>query len=687
MTVSIERESELQAILSNLPIDSGDDLEPAINLVEILRPAAANNTAEAAENLKILIHLLKNHPIYCQGLRNYLLNIFSSKSSMRAFTELGIHSSAGFFTETIRKATYKFLPPAYTEDRLMYVMHRIFYKMDDFIWVNAIKTELWGNLFQILNYTEPHLLKAGHPNLNQLLNCILILSQRITAIGLEPEIVEKLPEIELFHSPFMVQSREISVYIEKFNDPVFERTTADNDYKHIIVMLNQCEEYIALIRKNKNKFGTSLHLTHLLLRAVQNIERLRMFLKLVHFTKEQFPFEDEAVFFKLLIRAENKKYSLREHFSNNLQYLAFQITEHTGKKGDKYITSTRKEYGKMLKSAMGGGFIVGFLTIIKAVIYRQSLSLFGRAFLFSMNYSLGFILIHVTHSTLATKQPAMTASRFASTLDIKGSKSHSIANLVEMIVRLARSQFIAFIGNIIIAFPIGLGLAWLIGEVSGNPFVYEEFAVKTIKEIHPWKSLALFHAAIAGVFLFLSGLISGYYDNLNVYRKIPERIRQHQKLREWMGAENLMKFANYIEQHLGALAGNFFLGILLGTMGTVGIILGLPLDIRHVTFASGNFGLAFASLDFQLPDYTIIITCFGIALIGLVNFIVSFGLTIIMAMKSRNVTFRETRELFQMLWTRFLFTPLDFFWAPRQRNEQIITKDDKNISPLKDLDK
>ena len=36
-------------------------------------------------------------------------------------------------------------------------------------------------------------------------------------------------------------------------------------------------------------------------------------------------------------------------------------------------------------------------------------TLFGKAFLYSLNYAAGFILIYLTGATLATKQPAMTA--------------------------------------------------------------------------------------------------------------------------------------------------------------------------------------------------------------------------------------------------------------------------------------
>ena len=48
-------------------------------------------------------------------------------------------------------------------------------------------------------------------------------------------------------------------------------------------------------------------------------------------------------------------------------------------------------------------------------------------------------------------------------------------------------------------------------------------------------------------------------DNLAVYRKVGPRLKQHHRLKRWMGQQRLDKFANYIETNLGALAGNFLL--------------------------------------------------------------------------------------------------------------------------------
>jgi site-specific recombinase len=64
----------------------------------------------------------------------------------------------------------------------------------------------------------------------------------------------------------------------------------------------------------------------------------------------------------------------------------------------------------MLRAAIGGGFIVGFLCIFKLLLSKLETSGFGHAFYYSLNYSLGFIAIYIFGFTLATKQPAMTAA-------------------------------------------------------------------------------------------------------------------------------------------------------------------------------------------------------------------------------------------------------------------------------------
>lgn len=653
-----------QQFLEELKIEETADRQSLVRLVNLLRPKDPKNSESAKMHFGSLLSVVVENPELAQKLKSLITNLFYSRNSVRTFTELGILSAAGFYGETWKKIVHEILPEAYPAGGLMQELHEIFHRKSDYLWIEAIPSSQWSALLSALGFLNTDSLPAKNAQLKQLLNSAMVLAQRITAIGIEPEIVEKMPEIEHFDSPFMVISREMTLYVDKLLQPGFERYPIDGDYKHIQVMLTQCEDYVKLIRKNKKRIGTSLSLTYALLRISQNIERLRLFLKMIHQVKKPHDFYHEIQFFKQLIKAENTKHSLRLHLSQNLGMLAFQITEHTSRKGLHYITKSRGEYWRMLRSALGGGFIVAFLCIFKNIITGFALAPFGRAFLYCLNYSGGFIIIHLTASTLATKQPAMTASRVAASMD-EGEKHSRMHNLVDVLVRLSRTQFIAFLGNIIMAFPIAFALAWLYQYFAGEPFIDKMAVKKNLHDLNPHQSMALVHAAIAGVFLFLAGLISGYYDNLNIYAKISQRLQNHRVLKRVLKPRQLLALSSYLDQHLGPLAGNFYLGVFLGSAGTLGYFLGLPIDIRHVTFASGSFGLSLASLS-TLPDIAVVLdSILGIFLIGFVNFVVSFGLTTLMALKSRNVHFRDSGLLLKTLLLRFGTNPSEFFYPPR----------------------
>jgi site-specific recombinase len=640
--------------------DKSSDLLLAV--VDRIRPPKGNLDL-AKDNLNIFKDGLKKNPELILMFRSYLKALFHHKQYIQILSESGILTGKGFFPEAFERINTYFLPKVYDEMDVMAIFVTIFHQKWDYLWVKDIPNEDFAEFFQLLGWTEIENLSEEDRLISQSLNSILVLSQRISALGLEPEILSKLPELEYFDSPFIVQNKSVFEYVDQFQkDDGFNKTDQNTDYKHLMVMLSQCEDYLLLIRKDKKKFGTDLHLSYMLLRLSQNIDRLKSLLKLVSKSEDKSNFQGEIELLKILVKAVNRKNSLSDHIEENVNLLAFQITEHAGKTGEHYIANSSKEWWNMLVSSMGGGFIVGFLSVIKVLIYYLKLPLFGEAFLYSMNYSFGFIGIHLTHSTLATKQPAMTASKLAAALDeVEKPKSVALGNLSEFVVKIFRSQFIAFVGNVIVAFPVAFLIAYFYHYFTGSHIAGQDKAFKLISEMNPIHSLALFHAGITGVFLFLSGMISGYYDNKNVYNKIPQRIRNHKGLIRIFGQKRTDSFSVYIDNNLGSLAGNFFLGVFLGSMGSLGIIFGLPLDVQHITFASGNFGLAFASVGEQLTLNEILLTVSGIFVIGGMNFLVSFSLAIFVAIKSRKVTFKQSRKLFGILMLRFLKNPHHFF--------------------------
>jgi site-specific recombinase len=200
---------------------------------------------------------------------------------------------------------------------------------------------------------------------------------------------------------------------------------------------------------------------------------------------------------------------------------------------------------------------------------------------------------------------------------------------------------------------------------TGHHLANPEKVQLLLHDLDPIHSLAIFHAGIAGVCLFLSGLISGYYDNKALHNRISERLRQRRSLQWLLGEKRLQQFTTYLDGNLGALAGNFYFGIMLGSMGTLGFILGLPIDIRHITFSSAYFSFALVGSDYSLPLSTIAVSLAGVIGIGFTNLIVSFGLALLVAMKSRGLDFQQLFPLGRLVLCRFRQNPTRFFWPPK----------------------
>jgi site-specific recombinase len=307
------------------------------------------------------------------------------------------------------------------------------------------------------------------------------------------------------------------------------------------------------------------------------------------------------------------------------------------------------------------------IKILLSYLHRAPLI---EAAIYSMNYSLGFMLVHVLHFTIATKQPAMTAARIAAALHEgeqrgKGHRQADVESMAALVNKVFRTQVVAVLGNLATVIPISFLLALGYWYLFGHHLVNPDKARHLIHDSHPWESLALLHAAIAGVWLFVSGLVSGYYDNKALYTRMAQRVQQLHGLRRLLGKERLARFGAYVEDNLGGLMGNAVFGILMGTTATAGFLLGLPLDIRHVTFSSANLAIGFVGLDYQVDTQTLGIALLGIALIGMVNLLVSFGLALWVALRARKIRFYHGFKLLRALGSRLRAAPVDFFIGPK----------------------
>jgi site-specific recombinase len=95
----------------------------------------------------------------------------------------------------------------------------------------------------------------------------------VTAIGLEPELVRVYPDIERFESPFLHLNAAVLSYADSYRQALADGTALAEDDKHILVLLEQCEEILGKIRKNASRNGISVNLTYQALRLLQSLNR------------------------------------------------------------------------------------------------------------------------------------------------------------------------------------------------------------------------------------------------------------------------------------------------------------------------------------------------------------------------------------------------------------------------------
>ncbi len=558
------------------------------------------------------------------------------------------------------------------EDSVVELVGYLFDKRSDERWLANIKKDKWDELVELLKVDEQHLNLVATAK-NSILNAIIILSYRISGIGLHPDLMEFYPQMLNYSASFVAQNQEAVLYVNQYREAHELDTLTDItpekavDPAPLLVMIEQCEDIVATIRKRIYKTGISIRLTNMMLRLDQSLQRMRILTELV---ADNYDKRDQALIelIQALITTASRRYSIGYLIDNNTKLLSRKVTENASRVGEHYISTDKSGYQKMFKKASIGGFIIAFMATLKILAYNLALAPMGRAFVNSMIYGLGFVFIHIVHGTVATKQPAMTAAAIASTIsDGSGKKSHQLNKLSELVVDILRTQFVAIMGNIMLAIPVALiiSFAWL--QYTGAPMINTDKAAHLLHDLDPFHSLALPHAAIAGVYLFLSGLIAGYYDNLAVYNQIGARIQRHKLLQYLLPKTWLQRLGGFIEANLGAIMGNFLFGVFLGSTATIGYLFGLPIDIRHIAFASANLAHGLFNISANQWDWQIVfISILGVALIGMVNLMVSFSLALFVALRSKEVKFMEWSRLTKQLFSHMLTHPSDFFW-PRDK--------------------
>ncbi|MBH1960447.1 MAG: recombinase [Flavobacteriia bacterium] len=606
-----------------------------------------------------ILDFLRANPDVTENFAFYINHVFEGKPFNLSLTEANILSENAFFPEFKKRLLNKILPAVEHENTVWFLVDATSVRpTKDLQYFQNLPEEQLSEFFQLLRIDDLII----RPKVKQeLLFSMNILAWRVIGNAMDVEVVNMAPEYRNFDNPFLALQNELDRLNENYGEnPDFILNSKDVHYKQIKVYLEQCLDFVTLAFKNSAKYGISGKINQSLIKIRQQLNRMSDIHNVMVIDEDEDVVRKSKQLFFHILDYKSHKNNLVDLVSDSTTLMSHLITNHTAETGTHYITSSRRDYMSMFLKASGGGIIVGCLVVLKLFYGSLPGSDFSHAILYATNYAMGFIMIYLMGFTLATKQPAMTAATMAKVLSEGENTQKNYVDFAHLVSTVFRSQFIAFMGNVALAFPVALAIIYGLDVLFQQNFAAEK-ATKILQDHDPFHSKAIFHACIAGFFLFISGIISGNIGNSSVFYSIPKRIAKNPFLNYFLGKKSAENISDYYARNSAGIISNFWFGVFLGITGPVGLFLGLDLDIRHITFAAGNIALGFYGKGFMVDSYTVWISVITVFLIGFFNFAVSFGLSMVLAFRSRKVNFGEVTEIYKEIFRYFMKNPLRFF--------------------------
>ena len=610
---------------------------------------------------KILYRYLQQDEVAGKTISTLLCRWLSSVRIYPTLITIGIFSRSGFSHE-FRHRLYERINPAYKDcNDLRDVLALLFCGRHDGDWLAAIPLSDWLRLLSVVRRrTEPSVAETCSRHLrNESLYAIEMLSVWVAAEDLDRDLIRLEPKLLDVDSPFVGLMREVSDWLD------YQRGERQNyDGSHLAVMLSQCRELIERLRRKGTGAGTgsSMDVAHLLERLKQTLDRLERLMALftarnrIHSQQRMLLLSNEIA----VAVVEQRK--IKPLWRSSVKMLARSISQNSSRHGEHYITRSRSEYRTMFYSAAGGGVLIALMALLKIYIGSLPGSHLWHAVLASLNYGIGFVIIHMLHFTVATKQPAMTAASFAQAVERSSSGRAVSQKLAQLLVDVVRSQGVAVFGNVLVAVLLAGLISWTYARYHGMPLLAGHAVAYQLKSVAVFSTPALLFAAIAGVWLFCSGIIAGFFDNRADYLNLKMRLREHPLLKRLLPAAWRQRLADYLHQHYGAMMGNFCFGWLLGMTGWFGHLTGLPLDIRHVAFSSANLGYAAVSGELGVVSFTG--NLLMVLMIGVVNLLVSFSITLWVALRSRDAEVDNPLQIIACVLDILKQKPKSLFFPP-----------------------
>lgn len=587
--------------------------------------------------------------------------ILDETDGVSLFAQAGLPTDRGLFSETFDRFFRIVLPAPREETDLAKLFLRLFpsqYEVDHFFSLPLDRLKYMASLIAPVQHPE-----AWEKAAWSLQDAFYLLAARVQGLGLSEKLRIRGQGGPVRQSPF----RRLAVSSDALLEAMRSKADAAEAAQNWKAVVADCRAELEIIVTHLDRRGVNLDVVYAMDVIEQSLKRMEMISGVLVAQPGPPKMITSLRLLRDVIHGRLHDRSIAGLAENSFRLLAKKIVEWAGKTGEHYVTNNREEYRQMWFAALGGGLLTVGTAAIKLMVTHRGLPPFVEGFLAGLNYAVSFVLMHVFHLALATKQPSMTGAALASILH-RCRDTEKSDELVSYVQRIVRSQLAAAFGNII---SVGAGavvfsLFWK--WAFGQPFLPVKTAEYAVTSMNPIRSGTIFYAMLTGVILWLSSLAGGWIENWAVYHQLPRAIAEH-RLGASFKPETLQQFSQSFSQNIAPWGGSIALGFMLGMTPTVGQFFGLPLDVRHVTLSTGTLALGITSRGMEVLGRGVLIwAVLGIAVTFVMNLGVSFYLALRLALRAQDISRSDHLEILGTLWRRFRSAPREFFLPPAQNS-------------------
>ena len=609
-----------------------------------------------ATRLRLLLQLLERQPEAHRYLAQTLRSIVRDTEALDLFADTGLPQGAGFASELLSRLVSRLLPaPPETRD-LADVFDRLFPRDAATGWLEQLDAELAGQIIELFHHAEAPEEGGWNALQTDLEDAMVQLADRICVVGSNREVRARLRKVAFRELPFQKLTPAVEALLSRreAGTPFSELAPEFNVVRGVA---DACDRAVDEVIGQLEKTGVSTALVYDIERLRAQVRRLELLLEA--WSSPVLAAERKVAILAELVRQNHARRGVRELCRQNLHLLTRRIVERNAETGEHYVARNGREYADMLRSAAGGGAILGVTTFLKLLLTKLVLAEFFKGAFFGLNYAASFVLVQLCGFSVATKQPATTAPALARRMSELRTAAQLEA-LVDEVVFLIRSQIASVFGNLALVIPATWILDALWRIVTGEHIVNDHKAELILGTVAPW-SACWFFAMFTGVLLWLSSLFAAWVDNWFVLHQLGAALAQHRGLQRCFGPTRARRLSVWLEHNIAGLGGNISLGLLLGIIPSVAVFFGLTLDVRHVTLSTGQVTAAFAALGSErLWALSTAWIGIGILGIGLLNILVSFSLALFVAIRARNLRGPERHQFYRAIIGRFVKSPFSF---------------------------